>query len=129
MSNTKEYFKQLDAIAVKELDDEVAATCSGGALTTKGVAPNADVTLWEDGPFDNRGDTLSLAGFRVGEGISNLGFFNDKTSSIRINRGIWAFYKNDRYQKQLAVLRPGSYPVPSRQGIPNDSLTSLKRIG
>jgi Beta/Gamma crystallin len=128
MLNIKEYFNQLDAIAVKELEDEVAATCSGGALTTSGVAPSADVTLWENGPFA-KGDTLSLIGFQKGDGISNLGAFNDKTSSIRINRGRWAFYKDDRFRSQQAILGPGSYPVPSRQGIANDSLSSLLRVG
>lgn len=118
MSNTKECFKQLDAIlAVEELDDKVAATCSGGRVIIGGSNP--DIILRDDEPSRKRelrinGDIPNLAKYQ----------FNDVTDSISIKRGTWAFYKDENYGGQLFVGKPGSLRLLGK-----NSISSLKRIG
>lgn len=130
MSNIKEYFKQLDAIlAVKELDDEVAATCSGGRVIIGGLNP--DIILRDDEAprsleLPRRGELRINAS--IGEGIPNLAKyqFNDVTDSISIGQGTWAFYKDENYRGQSVIRKPGSLPL---LGPLKNSISSLRRIG
>lgn len=131
MLNTKEYFNQLDAIlAVKELDDEVAATCSGGKIYFDG--PNPDVLLFED---NNYGGGVLRINATNGAGDENLdnslvgSGWNNKTSSIKIVRGEWQIFQDDGYKGKSKTLKPGSYSKASAFGLANDSLTGIRRIG
>jgi hypothetical protein len=113
MLNTKENFNQLDAtLAVNELDDEIAAACSGGAA----------VTLYENGRFNRDKDGRVLP---VDGNIANLGSFNDITSSFKITSGRWNFYADENYNNFLFSRGPGSYPVVPRGT--NDRVSSIKR--
>lgn len=117
MLNIKDYFNQLDAtLALEELNDEVAATCSGGAA----------VTLYENGRFNQDKDGRVLP---LNKSIANLGSFNDKTSSFIISQGTWEFYADENYNKLLFKRGPGRYPVLStgKDGV-NDRVSSLKRV-
>jgi hypothetical protein len=62
-----------------------------------------------------------------------FGGFNDVTSSIRIYRGKWKFYKNADFDETTAIkeLGPGSYDTNTlvKLGFPDDSLSSLRRTG
>lgn len=104
---------EFEAPAFTELDDEVAATCSGGA-----------VTLYENGNF-NRGDDGRV---RVINGsIANLGSFNDLTSSFKISSGRWTFYADEQYNQPLFTRGPGEYPVVPNGT--NDRISSIRKVG
>jgi hypothetical protein len=113
---------EFEAPALQALDDEVAATCSGGY-----------VELYENGPF-GRGRVLGFSG-PIGFGDRDLrttiaGNFNDKTSSIFISAGErWQFFRDINYRGPSVTLGPGSYPVlPRDTGFPNDWVSSLRRV-
>ncbi|MEH2459687.1 beta/gamma crystallin-related protein [Nostoc sp.] len=122
--NTKT-LAELSFSAVKELDDKVAATCSGGEGYTGGNDP--DVILYRDGGFGG-GNPLAVNA-SISDGVSNVGNdFNDQTSSIAIIRGTWNFYSDDQFGNYQTTLEPGLYSsLPG--GITNDSLSSLYRVG
>ena len=123
---------EFDAPAVKELDDEVAATCSGGTFSTNGSNP--DVILYSDVNFG--GSALQINA-KNGEGDPNLDNeflgigtdFNNKTSSILVIRGQWKIFKDDGYLGQNNTLTRGFYANPQAFGLANDSLTGILRIG
>lgn len=110
---------EFEAPAFQELDDEVAATCSGGQV----------LALYEHGNFNNSQDGRVRL---LNGSISNIGSsFNDITSSIKISRGRWAFYADENYNNLLFTRGPGSYPVlpRARDGrSANDRITSIRRI-
>jgi hypothetical protein len=109
----------------KELDDEVAATCSGGEGYTGSDDP--DVILYIDGRL--KGDRLDVNA-SIKDGLSSLGRkFNDKVSSFIIRKGKWAFYADAGYKGLYSKpLGPGTYySLP--KGFSNDQLSSLKRVG
>lgn len=109
-----EFTAEIEATPVfKELDDEVAASCSGGAA----------VTLYENGRFNNDEDGRVLP---VNSSIANLGSFNDKTSSFKISQGRWGFYADENYNNLLFTRGAGSYPVVPNGT--NDRISSIKRI-
>ncbi|MEH2086014.1 beta/gamma crystallin-related protein [Nostoc sp.] len=118
---------QLSFSAVKELNDEVAASCSGGG----GVGgSDPDVLLFKD-PGE-QGGALGLNSV-TGDGIGNIGLdnegnvngFNDQTSSIKILRGSWNFFSDSNFKGQsTGVLGPGDYSL----GANNDNITSAFRV-
>ncbi|WP_375473234.1 beta/gamma crystallin-related protein [uncultured Nostoc sp.] len=109
--------------SIKELNDEDAATCSGGVAYTGSTNP--DVILYRDVDFNNTNLPVNAS---VGDGIAYVGDdFNDVTSSIAIIRGTWAFYRDADFTTYQTTLGPGLYSIPP-SGIANDSLSSLLRI-
>ncbi|MEH2165228.1 MAG: beta/gamma crystallin-related protein [Nostoc sp.] len=116
---------ELSFSAVKELNDKVAATCSGGVAYTGSNDP--DVILYRDGGFG--GSNPLAVNASIGDGLNYVGDdFNDLTSSIAIIRGTWNFYVDAGYGNYQTTLGPGLYSsLP--QGIANDSLSSLYRAG
>lgn len=108
----KKTLAELSFSAVNELSDEVAATSSGGAAI-----------LYQDINF--RGRSL-----RFNNGDSNLvnNNFNDETSSIVITGNQrWTFYRDINFRGPSVTLRGGRYSFVPRVGIPNDSISSLRR--
>lgn len=125
---------EFETSILKELDDEIAATCSGGVAYTGSNDP--DVILFVDGGL--KGDRLNVNaslndGLRnLSDHRRNLGFsnFNDEISSFIIRKGKWNFYADSRYRGRYGSrsFGPGTYySLPS--SFANDSLTSLKRVG
>lgn len=124
--------KNLFAIdAVQDLDNETAATCSGGVAYLYSGDP--DVILHKDP--NGQGQSLN-ANASTGDGISNIGFtsgngsggqettFNDSVSSITILRGTWSFFQNDNYGGDTTgLLGPGTYNL----GHNDDRITSFFR--
>ncbi|MHC5939227.1 beta/gamma crystallin-related protein [Nostoc sp.] len=103
----------------QELDNEVAATCSGGAAY-----------LYQNDGF-NQGDPGRRLTFF--EGSDDLGYynFNDETSSIKITGNkSWVFYQDINNKGTAVTLRPGEYNLSQLQqrGIQNDWISSLRRI-
>ena len=96
----------------QELDNEVAATCSGGYAI-----------LYENPFFGGRS-------LRLESGASDLRNyrFNDITSSIAIGEGQrWMFYRDINYRNPIFVIMgDGKYPIlpPSA----NDQISSARRI-
>ncbi|MEH2318044.1 beta/gamma crystallin-related protein [Nostoc sp.] len=119
MSNINNYGVDMNKITltelsfstVKELSDEVAATCSGGTAS-----------LFRDANFQGGGITFSNSDAN----LTNNNF-NDATSSIVITGNQrWRFYKNANFQGPSITLGPGRYARVAR-GV-NDSISSLKRL-
>ncbi|MEH1908026.1 MAG: beta/gamma crystallin-related protein [Nostoc sp.] len=120
---------QLSLSAVKELNDEVAATCSGG-VHYKG-SNDPDVIFYIDS--NARGRSLNLNA-STGDGDPNIGLdnegnnngFNDQVSSIRIIHGSWNFFDDSNFKGQsTGVLRPGFL---YNLGANNDAITSAFRV-
>ncbi|MBN3899487.1 MAG: hypothetical protein HWQ41_30740 [Nostoc sp. NOS(2021)] len=110
---------------MKELNDEVAASCSGGGTV---AGPDPDVILYKDP--DGMGLSEGLSAVK-GDGVSNVGLlgtqdttFNDQTSSIRVIRGTWSFFQDANYGgDNTGLLAPGLYNL----GHNNDAITSAFR--
>ncbi|HEY9672053.1 MAG TPA: beta/gamma crystallin-related protein [Waterburya sp.] len=99
----------------QELENEVAATCSGGVAY-----------LYQNDSFGGR----RLQFFNRESDLRNWDF-NDKTSSIKIEGNErWTFSRDILFQGPSVTLGPGSYYLRDLQarGIPNDSISSLRRI-
>ncbi|MBD2468755.1 beta/gamma crystallin-related protein [Nostoc sp. FACHB-145] len=119
----KQTLAELNFSAVKELNDEVAATCSGGEGSLNGPSPD----LYLDADSNYGGAYLGVNAV-INDGISYVGdSFNDQTSSIEIYRGTWNFYRDANYQGFLYQIGPGNYPVLAADS--NDSISSLYRVG
>ncbi len=119
---------QLNLSTMKELNDEVAATCSGGVFYKNSGDP--DVIFYRDINFGGGELRLNAS---TGDGDPNIGIdngrvngFNDRTSSIRILRGSWNFFDDAGFKGQsTGILRPGNYNL----GANNDRITSAFRVG
>jgi len=86
---------------------------------------NAQITLYRDTNFGGRAVTLSTCG------SSNLGNdygFNDQTSSIRVQSGIWLVYDDSDFSGRVYVLTPGEYPSPGTWGGSGDALSSARPL-
>ena len=130
-------FPQLSSIAVKELSDEDAASCSGGKGYLNSKDP--DVVLydyWIPG-LGGRGKKLGINA-AIDDGVTNIGFsngdgtgastgFNDKASYIEVKRGEWVFYTDENYRGSALSAKPGKYAL-LRYGF-NNKITSALRVG
>jgi Beta/Gamma crystallin len=131
MTNIDNQTQNLFAIdAVQDLDNETAATCSGGVGSLN--SPNPDVVLFQHKSFQGKslglsaasGDGLPNFGTRDGNGGGGDNGFNDITTAIKVNRGTWEFYTNSNYGGERLILGPGS--AIERVQL-NDRFTSAKR--
>ena len=99
----------------QELDNEVAASCSGGVAY-----------LYEHAGFQGR-----RLQFFNGEDDLRRWNFNDKTSSLKIvGNERWTFYRDINREGRAVTLGAGEYSLfrLNQLGIPNDSISSLRRI-
>lgn len=99
---------------LQEISCENAAIIQGGAV----------VTLYNDINFG--GDS-----FGSDTEITDLSFtaYNDQASSIKIDSGSWAFYTDANYQGSSVVLNAGTYSSVENVGLPNDAISSFRRVG
>ncbi|BAZ22260.1 hypothetical protein NIES4073_31420 [Kalymmatonema gypsitolerans NIES-4073] len=121
--------------AFQELDDEVAATCSGGGATDiYFYGSNPDVILYDS---RNRGLGAALPinakAFGGDDNLTDINW-NDKTSSIQVIRGNWVAYKDAGKNNPSKLLTPnggpnkdGIYPNAQSFGLPDNSLTGIFR--
>jgi len=78
--------------------------------------------------FDSVPDLRHVALGGSGSGIN--GDWNDKISSIVVVSGQWEVFRDVNYQvKEGATLSPGAYHWVEAIDIPNDSISSIKRVG
>ncbi len=98
---------------VQDLSQESAAAIQGGAA----------VELYDHSNF--RGLLVS-----TNVGTPNVGSrVNDRVTSIKINQGVWRFYVDSNYRGVSTDLGPGQYANIGLGRIPNDSITSFRRVG
>ncbi|MEH1835483.1 MAG: beta/gamma crystallin-related protein [Nostoc sp.] len=97
----------------QELTCEQAAAVKGGAA----------VELFRDANFTSPLLSVDSDNPNVGPDA------NDQTTSARINDGSWLLCRDSNYQNCFGPVGPGSYDnLQFSVGLPNDSLTSLKRV-
>ncbi|MCC5647091.1 beta/gamma crystallin family protein [Nostoc sp. CHAB 5824] len=114
MSNINNQTQDLYSIElVQNLDHEDAATVSGGAA----------LELYDGSNFRNQLVQTNNGTGNVGDRV------NDRTTSIVVNEGVWRFYTDSQFQGVSADLGPGRYANIGLGIIPNDSITSFRRIG
>lgn len=86
-----------------------------------GAGPNASATLYS-------GQNLTGRSFALGnQGSSNLdGTFNDRASSLRVERGYWIFCSDANFQGECRTFGPGEYAqLPPELG---DRISSGRRV-
>jgi uncharacterized protein YcfJ len=95
------------------------AVLATAALAAAGHAA-AQITLYEGEGFRGRAVTAN-------EGVWNLERygFNDRTSSIVVERGRWEVCDRPRFEGRCAILRRGSYPSLREVGL-NNSISSVR---
>jgi hypothetical protein len=71
--------------------------------SVKDMVKGCRVTVYEDPDF-------SGARWTTTNGWEVVGWeFNDKISSVRVDSGIWQFYRDDHFQHEIETLYPGRY--------------------
>jgi len=67
--------------------------------------------------------------FTVDQSVDNLERygFNDRASSIVVERGQWEVCEHEQYQGRCTVLQPGQYPSLDAMGMKN-RISSLRRV-
>ncbi|MDZ8263327.1 beta/gamma crystallin-related protein [Nostoc sp. ChiQUE01b] len=105
---------QLNLSAVKEINDDVAATCSGGAKVQVFTNPNFS------------GTASNIIDYDV-PGLSRV--FNDKISSIKVLSGKWTFWSDANFSGKGISLTPGNYRNLAKysDGAFNNVISSFKR--
>ncbi len=96
----------------------VLAAC-GVAMATQAAA---QITFYEREDFRGRS-------FQTEERVRNLERygFNDRASSVVVDRGRWEVCEGPRFEGRCVVLRRGSYPSLRDMGL-NNTVSSVRRI-
>ena len=94
------------------------------ALTAMVVASHAaaQVTFFENDGFQGRSFTASGS---IND-LSRFGF-NDRASSVVVDRDVWQVCEDASFGGRCAVLRPGSYPSLRDVGL-NDRISSVRQL-
>lgn len=82
----------------------------------------AAVELYNDSNFQGRLVETNSDSANVGNDV------NDRVTSIVINDGTWRFFTDSQYRGVSADFGPGRYANIGLGSIPNDSITSFRRI-
>jgi hypothetical protein len=83
----------------------------------------AAVELYNDSNFRGKLVETNSDTANVGDSV------NDRVTSIIINEGTWKFFTDSQYRGVSADFGPGRHPNIGLGTIPNDSITSFRRIG
>ena len=83
----------------------------------------AAVELYNDSNFRGKLVETNSDTANVGDRV------NDRVTSIVINEGTWRFFTDSQFRGASADFGPGRYPNVVLGSIPNDSITSFRRIG
>jgi len=86
------------------------------------VQAAAEVTFFEHEGFQGQQFTASGA-------VPNFerSGFNDRASSMIVQRGKWEVCEHQNYQGECRILRPGQYPSLSAMGL-NNKISSFRRV-
>jgi hypothetical protein len=82
----------------------------------------AAVELYADSNFRKKLVETNSDSANVGDGV------NDRVTSIVINAGTWRFFTDSQFRGVSADFGPGRYANIGLGKIPNDSITSFRRI-
>jgi len=82
----------------------------------------AQVTFYEREGFRGR----TFAASQTVENFERSGF-NDRASSVIVERGRWEVCENAHFEGRCAVLRPGNYENLADMGM-NDRISSVRRV-
>lgn len=99
---------------------KIALAASTLVLATQAMA---QITFYEGEGFRGRAFTASNAV----PNFSRTGF-NDRTSSIVVDKGRWEVCEHANFRGQCAVVRQGSYDTLSALGL-NDAISSVRPAG
>jgi uncharacterized protein YcfJ len=80
----------------------------------------AEVTFYSQEGFHGRT-------FTVGGTVDNFGDFNDRASSVVVQRGRWELCEDAYFRGRCTVLRPGQYPSLAAVGLDN-RVSSIRRM-
>ena len=87
----------------------------------------SEIVLFEHANFHGAHKHLYGSEGNLNAGDDN--FFNDKVSSFVINSGAWQFFRDSNFTGPASnVLGPGRYSWVESVGIPNDSVSSVRRV-
>jgi len=96
-------------------------------MSLAGVITAPHVILFEHANFHGAHKHVLSAEPNLAAGDDS--FFNDRTSSIAVLSGSWAFYKDINFQNQYpGILPPGIYSWVEAVGITNDNMSSLRPV-
>jgi uncharacterized protein YcfJ len=101
----------------------ILAAIAGIACTLMGTLAVAQVTLYQQQNFHGRA-------FNTNGPVSDLGRlgFNDRASSVIVERGQWQVCEDIGFRGYCIVLRPGQYSSLAAMGL-NNRVSSLRRVG
>ena len=93
------------------------------AATLVAGAASGQATLYSQDRFHGRS-------FVVNQTVHNLdgAGFNDRASSIIVERGSWEVCDDSEFRGRCIVLRPGQYPSLAAMGLDN-RVSSVRRVG
>jgi uncharacterized protein YcfJ len=95
----------------------------GSACVLAGTLAAGQVTVYQRERFHGRA-------FATNNPVSNLDRigFNDRASSVIVDRGQWQVCEDSGFRGRCVVLRPGQYPSLATIGLDN-RISSLRRVG
>ena len=134
----KQNKQSLDKINfVQDLDPKTAAAYSGGKVDiayTTGANPVSREEFNPDIIFYNQRDTKGsgmMVRAATGEGVEELGIFNDLFKSVEVIRGKWAMATDVNYGGKIGtVTKPGKGNFTrDLRGDFIDSISSVLRYG
>ena len=101
----------------------IVAAIVGIACGLAGTLAAAQVTLYQQQNFIGRA-------YSTNGPVSDLGRmgFNDRASSVIVERGQWQVCDDIGFRGYCIVLRPGQYPSLGSMGL-NKRISSLRRVG
>lgn len=87
----------------------------------------SEIILFEHSNF--HGAHKHLYGDESNLAAADDNFFNDKVSSFVITSGSWQFFRDINFSGPASVvIGPGRYNWVESVGIPNDSVSSVRKI-
>jgi len=87
----------------------------------------AEIVLFEHANYHGAHKHLFASEANLNAGDDN--YFNDKISSFVITSGTWQFFRDSNFVGPASnVLGPGNYNWVESVGIPNDSVSSVRRV-
>jgi uncharacterized protein YcfJ len=104
---------------MKEMKRSTQAILAAAALAAAGHAA-AQITLYEGEGFRGRSMTVNDRVFNL-----NRENFNDRTSSVIVDRGRWEVCEHARFEGRCVILRRGSYPSLREVGL-NNQISSIR---
>jgi uncharacterized protein YcfJ len=98
---------------------KTALAVAGVAIATQAAA---QITFYERENFDGRSFTTETPV----RNLQRFGF-NDRASSVDVQRGRWEVCEDARFSGRCIVLRPGRYPSLAAMGL-NDRVSSVRSV-